>query len=323
MRTATLTGMIGLCLLSGCDQGEHAVVTDDLEVVASARRDAIRLEIQADRTTAEAGEPIELIVTLEAPPGEQARIVLPEDEQLGEFEILRIEDARDGASGLMVAQRQRLLISTLASGEVDLPPVEAHFGTDSVLATDPTIFTIASLIEGEFDPTDFADIRPPVTDLEEETLSTFVLVAIGAGSLLVIGLLAIAFTIMFRRKIRPRIPHEWAFAELDRIEAGGPPREDETTDRFERIEGVLRWYIAFQFDIDAPDRTSNELLDAVVADEVIDADARVMLERIVRQGDRAKFAGGHVTAEDCTTALGNARTFVEQTMTNLEQEEVA
>ena len=137
-----------------------------------------------------------------------------------------------------------------------------------------------------------------------------------------VAAIAIALVLATRRRIKPRVPHEWALAELARIEAEGPPRENATALRYEKIETVLRWYVAFRFQIDAPDRTSTELLDAVLEHGGIDDDARVMLERIVRDGDRVKFAGGHASRDECAIALGSARMFIEHTITE-ETEEAA
>ena len=84
----------------------------------------------------------------------------------------------------------------------------------------------------------------------------------------------------------------------------------------------MRWYVAFRFHIDAPDQTSTELLDAVIEHAAIDDDARVILERIIRDGDRVKFAGGIASQEDCAIALGSARLFIENTVAS-ESEEAA
>ena len=99
--------------------------------------------------------------------------------------------------------------------------------------------------------------------------------------------------------------------------------EGDATIRYERIESVLRWYVAFKFGIDAPDRTSNELVEAVVEDIAINDDARAILERIVRGGDRVKFAGGIATSAECKDALSSTRAFVHETSDIQQQEEAA
>ena len=310
----TSTLVIGALSLAGCNERANTADSQQTDLVTSAEQGDVRVAIHAASLNAEAGEPIELIVTVEAPPNLRASLELPEGEQLGSFDLLRVEEARETGDALAVADKRRLLISTFESGDVELPPLVAQYGNDSTLSTDPVSFSITSLIEGEFNPADFDDIRGPVAPGLDENLSGEIITAIAVGAGIIVAALAIALALGIRRRVRPRIPHEWALAELARIGAEGPPKPDATARRFEQIETVLRWYVAFRFEIDAPDQTSNELLEAVVAHHEIDDTARAVLERIVRDGDRIKFAAGVASTDDCNTALGSARLFVETTI---------
>lgn len=305
---------LGTATLLACDDVTSKSMTSQVELIASVEKDDVRMNIHAESLSAETGEPIEIIVTIEAPPSLRARLILPEEHMLGEFEVLRMEEVRRFDDALSVSDKRRLLISTFESGEVELPPLLAHYGTDSVLATEPVQFSISSLVEGEFNPADYEDIRGTVDDSLGDDRVAWAVFALAAGGVLVLAPLAIMFALGKRRRVHPRIPHEWALAELARINAEGPPRANKTTNRLEKIETILRWYVAFRFDIDAPDQTSNELVDSVVAHGEIDDSARAVLERIVRDADRVKFAASIVTVEECHVALGSARLFVEATI---------
>ena len=292
-------------------------------VVATAVSDDVSIEIATDTLLAETGEPIELMVTIKAPPGAGARLELPRDGRLGDFEVLSWELAESGDDALDIAERRRILVSTFESGSVQLPGLETTYGIRSSVVTEPIAFEISSLVEGEFDPSDFSDIRGPIDDLAERDQTIWSPGVIAATSVgVAIAVLAIAFVLGKRRRTRPRIPHEWALAELARIENEGMTGEGDATARYERIESVLRWYVAFRFGIDAPDRTSNELVEAVVEDISINDDARAILERIVRGGDRVKFAGGIASSRDCKDALTSTREFVRET-TDIQKEEAA
>jgi len=283
-------------------------------VVASAVAEQVTIEIVANGLTAETGEPIELIVTVKAPPEAGARLEIPQDGRLGDFDVLSWEHADSAENALEIAERRRILVSTFESGSVELPGIETRYGARSSVVTEPVAFEIRSLVEGEFDPSDFSDIRGAVNDLpdgEGGIWSPGMIVATTMGGIVIA--LAIALVLAGRRRTPPRIPHEWALAELARIESEGMTGETDATVRYERIESVLRWYVAFRFGIDAPDRTSNELVEAVVAEMTINDDARAILERIVRGGDRVKFAGGVASAFDCKDALSSTREFVRET----------
>jgi len=312
--------LIALCGVAstGCNDAPVTIVQDEGRLVGSAEAGDVRMQVHAESLDAEAGEPIELLVTIEAPPDQRASLVIPEDDMIGDFEIIRAEDARDAGTSLAVAERHRILISTFESGDVVLPPLHTRYGNDSVLKTEPIPFAITSLLDEEFNPSNFDDIRGAVDDSTAKDQATWTYYAIGAGVVIVVACLAIALILGMRRRIRPRIPHEWALAELARIESEGPPGAGETTGRLERVETVLRWYVAFRFDIDAPDLTSNELVESVVMHEGIDDSARAVLERLVRAADQVKFAAGVATREDCVIALESARNFVLATIPSSE-----
>ena len=317
MKTLLRSSLVPLSLwLSGCtvESDSSTAVSVVPTVVSSAESGAVSIEVAARSLEAESGEPIELIVTLKAPEDARARLVLQDSDPLGEFDLLRIEDASAVEDILNVAEQRRLLVSTFESGNVMLPSIEAEWGESQRLATEPIEFSIQSLVEGEFDPADYAEIRGPVDDSLPEQGSDWILpVAIGGGAAL-LAALAIALVVAGRRRARPRVPHEWALAELARIRDENPASQGATDEVYARIETVLRWYVAFRFGIDAPDQTSKELLGAFAVHAGIDEDARSILERLIRNGDRIKFAGGLASREDCLDALGSVQRFVEQTI---------
>jgi predicted small lipoprotein YifL len=311
-------------ILAGCgSQGPEQLTSHETNVVSSGSSDDVTIEITTSTLEAETGEPIELMVTIKAPPDAGARLEMPKDGRLGDFDVLSWELADSGDDALEIAERRRIVVSTFESGSVRLPGLETSYGTRSSVVTEPVAFEIRSLVEGEFDPADFSDIRGPVDalGLDDQTFWSPGMITT-AAAITAFAVLAIALVIGRRRRARPRIPHEWALAELARIENEGMNGEKDATIRYERIESVLRWYVAFKFGIDAPDRTSNELVEAVVDDISINDDARAMLERIVRGGDRVKFAGGIASPGDCKDALISTREFVRET-TDIQQEEAA
>ena len=317
IRTLMTSAVVPLSLwLNGCTMESDSTASVRMvpTVVSSAESGPVSIEVATQSLEAESGEPIELIVTLKAPEDARARLMIQDSDPLGEFDLLRIEDAPAVEDVLNVAEQRRLLVSTFESGNVVLPPITVEWGGSQRLATEPIEFSIQSLVEGDFDPASYSEIRGPVDDSLSEQGSDWILpVAIGGGAAL-LAALAIALVVAGRRRPRPRVPHEWALAELARIRDENPASQGATDEVYARIETVLRWYVAFRFGIDAPDQTSKELLEAISVHAGIDENVRVILERLIRNGDRIKFAGGLASREDCLEALDSVQRFVEQTI---------
>ena len=99
------------------DKTEHSETAAG-DVVSTAVSEDVTVEITTRRLAAETGEPIELMVTIKAPPAAGARLVLPEDGRLGDFDVLSWERAESGQGALDIAERRRILVSTFESGSV-------------------------------------------------------------------------------------------------------------------------------------------------------------------------------------------------------------
>ena len=224
-RTLLSTSLLPISLLmSGCtiESDSSPLEPTASTVVSSAESGPVSIEVAASSLEAESGEPIELLVTLRAPEQARARLVLGESEPMGQFDLLQIEDARAVEDVLSVAERRRLLVSTFESGNVVFPPIKVEWGEAQRLATEPIEFSIQSLVDGEFDPADYAEIRGPVDDSLPQPGAKWIMpLALGGGATL-LAALAIALIVAGRRRPRPRIPHEWALAELARIRDENP-----------------------------------------------------------------------------------------------------
>lgn len=318
VRTIVLLRVLTLPLaLTGCessDVADHSNHTDGVLLAQAADKDNnVVVTVHGLVPMAETGEPIVLRVTVEAPTSSAASLILPEETRLGAFDLLAINDVQTPTTNLDIALQKELTISTFESGVLELPPFLVSFNGSSELRTKPIAFEISSLIEGEFDPNDFADIHGAIDDRTLGVAPAWLVpVAIGS-SIAIAGLAAIALVLVGRRQRRPTDPATWALAELVRIELLGPPRQENTTERYELIESVLRWFISFEYHIDAPEQTSLELVTAVLNNERITDDARAVLQFIIHTGDRVKFAGGIATVDQCADALQAVRGFVEAT----------
>ncbi len=102
----TSTLALGALGITGCSDEVSTTKTDQNELITSAEQGDVRMAVHAASLDAEAGEPIELIVTIEAPPSMRASLELPEEEQLGSFDILRVEEGGSWVALDLLAAKQ-------------------------------------------------------------------------------------------------------------------------------------------------------------------------------------------------------------------------
>ncbi|NDV69152.1 hypothetical protein [Dysgonomonas sp. 25] len=141
--------------------------------------------------------------------------------------------------------------------------------------------------------------------------------------LLFIGLVIVAGLVIFflyRKKkkgyyfkaevIKP--PHVIALNELDKLKNSKIWQKGQTKEYYTRLTDILRNYIDGRFGIDAPEMTSDEIIEAVhrVTDT---ASSTVNLEQILRLADLVKFARYTPLTDEDDLSMMNAYLFVNQT----------
>jgi hypothetical protein len=94
----------------------------------------VKLTANIDKTTARVAEPIHLVLEVEAPRG--TRVEMPASfDQLGDFEIRNAERANDIPAAEKPETRTwilRLTLESIKTGQLTIPPLEAHYTLDVV-----------------------------------------------------------------------------------------------------------------------------------------------------------------------------------------------
>ena len=108
-------------------------------------------------------------------------------------------------------------------------------------------------------------------------------------------------------------PHEWAFAELQRLAADKLVEQSRFQEFYFRLTDIARRYIERRFSIMAPEQTTEEFLRATRADPILTSDHKDLLGRFLRAADMVKFARHEPTGEEADAAFAAGRGFVEQT----------
>jgi hypothetical protein len=136
------------------------------------------------------------------------------------------------------------------------------------------------------------------------------------GAIALAVLIAVGALIWWIRKRRSRgaveapavrlPPEVIALAELERIAALGLPARGDFKQHYTLVTDVVRHYVEARYGVEAMDRTTYELMDALEHHRV-----RVEgLETLLKEADLVKFAKFAPSADSATVALNHAREIV-------------
>jgi len=300
------------------------VVVDDLDVV-NGDKGPVRFTVQLDRTEAQIAQKIRVSLEVVAPKGVAVTLPDPSD-RLGPFDVLRIKDAPDLPAGDHRVWLREYELESRVSGEQHLPPITVNFndprGEESVrdtLTSQPIPIQIATVLEGQADPTRFRDIKG-VAELPSESDPSGYWIAAGVGGVALLSLAAVAVWIRQRKKQAPPTPaHQWALEQLQRLEQCNLIGQGGVQEYYHRLSGIIRSYIERRFFIHAPMLTTAEFLSEAKDHPAISREHRRQIDRFLHEADRVKFAHFTPTAEDHLDAIRAVRRFVEQTTPPQEQ----
>ncbi|MFO0828957.1 MAG: hypothetical protein U0572_12520 [Phycisphaerales bacterium] len=284
-------------------------------VTREAESGDARMKVTIDRTKAEAGQPIELVIetsgTSAAPPALPATF--------GAFDVRPVPQPNRPAAAPNAPRRAVFALSTLESGSVEIPaielplaPVEEGKETPK-LRTEPIPVEIASLLGGDDDPKHYRDIKGVVDIVAQRdwrTTATIVVAALGAAAV------AFALLRMLLRRVRqPAAPlpaHEIALRDLAQLDARDLPAKGKVHEYFVVLTDVVRTYIERRYGIRAPELTTPEFLREARRSSALTDTHQSLLAGFLRGADMVKFGGVRPSAAQCGESMSQARHFVQE-----------
>jgi hypothetical protein len=170
------------------------------------------------------------------------------------------------------------------------------------------------MLEGQFDPTQFRDIKGPV---ELPAAASRRWMMWGGGALAAVLLCAVA-VIVWRRLRRPgpqpvAQPHEWAFDRLRELIDAQLVEQGRTQEFFYGLSEITRVYIELRFGLMAPERTTEEFLAEAKESTALPSAHKAKLAEFLQACDMVKFARYEPKNEEIEGAFNAARDFVDQT----------
>jgi hypothetical protein len=274
-----------------------------------------RLHIEGERL--EQGRPVvalsgklEVTLTVEGPPLPGADVT--SFRGLQEWGVEAEAPQTSPLANGRVQWQQRFRLDPRNAGTLVLQPEPLQLG-DREITWEPIPVTVSTQVT-RAEPKEAHDVLGP--EYPPEPPSFWPRWLTWAGVPVAVVLLVLAGSRLFRRprnEAPPVPPHEWALAELQRIDALDLPAAGQSNRYHTLLSEVIRRYLGRQFSLPASRQTTAEFLRRLPDDCPLTTDQRALLAEFLERCDLAKFAPITPSPEECRTAADLARAFVEQT----------
>jgi hypothetical protein len=318
--------------VAGCSDGDAPADADTESaspVVRTARRGPVELTVTMAKDRVSIAEPVELRLELRG--NAEVDLALPEfgqgldGFQIRDFQEANPQVAEDGSQTLV----QTYELDMLVSGRYAIPPITAQYRLRPVdnsqstetppfseLATEPIEFEVTSLLEGEFDPTAFRDVKPVVGLPVRRDWRTWAWW--GGGAIAALAVLAWLAVWAWRRSQAPRraipiVPHEWAFARLRELAEANLIERGAVREFYYRLSEIARRYIELRFGLTAAEQTTEEFLEAMRAGDTLPREQQGALSAFMEACDRVKYACHQPETDEIEQVFNAAREFVNAT----------
>jgi hypothetical protein len=312
-----------LTALSGCAEQSTPPVRDGDPggpIVHTAENGPVRMTITVSKGEITLAERFRLTVEVIAAVGvdlEMPRL----DGRTGD---LAIRDYREYPAELFKGRqrrRQEYRLDVFLAGRYTIPEMTTRFvdlraGRDVLAETEVTVneftVTVKSAVEGELDASAFRDIKGPVSLPVDRTWAWAWWTSGGLAGVVV---LVVVVVWALRRSVREAAetvipPHEWAFDQLRRLMDERLVERGLVNEFYFRLSMIVRRYIERQYDLMAPERTTEEFILEVQAGVKLPGEYRGTVGSFLKACDMVKFAQHVPRAEEVNEALTTACDFV-------------
>ena len=108
-------------------------------------------------------------------------------------------------------------------------------------------------------------------------------------------------------------PHKIALSALRALKSKGLLEDDLCVPFYTELSLILRTYLEGRFHLNAPDETTEEIVEEMSRSPELSGAQRNILQDFMRQADMVKFAKGHPDRTTMESAFETTRQFVEET----------
>ena len=297
--------LLSLFVLNGCKK----------EKPKTYPQDRLTVDYSIDRETIHIGDPVELIVTAYFPTN--GTLELPELGREKDIVLLNRDwETVPREDGLTQSESRYSITSFRLGHHIVSTNTISCIVEDRLFTTNfPAITLQVESSLGADASSEIADLKPTqkLPGRIPPWLWISLLVALVA---FLIGLISSKLW-KHRAVILPSVPvippHVLAFQALNALKGKGLLEKDECNPFYTELSLILRTYLDGRFNLNAPEETTEEIIEQLSTSPDLDGNQRNILQEFMRQADMVKFAKGHPDRSTMESAFETTTQFVEQT----------
>ena len=237
-------------------------------------------------------------------------------------------DTSFSADKKTVTLNQKLLITTFDSGFYTIPPIHFYYQQppDTTIKFAQTETLLLSVHTVAVDTTKVikpikGPLKVPLTF--REMLPWLILALLG-----ILIVIAVIYYLRKRKKAEPvfqirlkpqLLPHEIALSELEKLRVRKLWQEGRVKEYHSELTDILRRYFEKRFSIMAMEMTSNEILDIMENQNLMNQETNARLSYILTMADLVKFAKMKPLPTENDLSMSNAIAVVNDTAVKKEQ----
>jgi hypothetical protein len=292
-------------LLAGCKPDEPKIFPPN----------ELTVEFSVDRETIHIGDPVEVSVTAYFPTN--GILEMPEIGREKEVVLLK-RDWRDvpREDGLNQSEYSYSLTSfRLGEHIVTTGMITCVMGDQTLSTNFPVVTLNVDTSLAVVDSSEIADIKP-IHNLPGRIPP---LLWISLGTALGAFLIGLISSRLWKHRaeiipLAPPVPaHLIALKALEALEARNMLEQDECKPFYTELSLILRSYLEGRFQLNAPDETTDEIVEELSRSPDLSGIQRNILQDFMRQADMVKFAKGHPDRLSMESAFDTTKQFVEET----------
>lgn len=310
-------------LLAGCGRKTESAGTETVfEVDKVYERGPVTVHVRLDRTKITIAETV--LLQFEATVQPAYEIQMPKvDEALVDFGLVNWDNLGqklDAENNVVTMHQYRL--EPFLSGHYEIPAFTFEFhdvnepDDKHELASEPIAVEVTSLLGEQRDKLVIEDIEGPVT-MPPKSWPWWAWGLAGGGLVLIAAGVTVWIVLARRRAgvvVRIfRSAHEVAYVRLRALVAEDLVATGRLKEFYERLSNILRHYIEDRFDLQAPERTTEEFLAELKWTNTLAASDKEVLGGFLRHCDLVKFAKHAPTDDQIQETFDLVKDFIERT----------